>query len=60
MLITYLWQRYQQFRKISKQIDQLPGPKVSSKLLGNLSLVWQVRSNTNYLQRELEMAMIGE
>ncbi|KAH9516231.1 Cytochrome P450 4V2 [Dermatophagoides farinae] len=52
MLITHIWQRYRRFRKIAKQIDQLPGPKVSSNLFGHLSLVWKSASHSaNYLQQ---------
>jgi len=37
--------------KVANAIDQIPGPRVSSYLLGHLSLLWQAKGKTDWFQR---------
>ncbi|KPM09401.1 cytochrome P450-like protein 21 [Sarcoptes scabiei] len=51
LIFIYCWRKYREFQNVCKLIEKIPGPKVSSKLLGHLSLVWQTPNKNHYLQQ---------
>lgn len=50
-LLVRLWSAYKRMLKVSRNIEQIPGPPVTNFFLGHLGLLWQSSGN-DWFQRK--------
>ena len=50
--IARAWDGYRELVKKSAAIEQIPGPRIPSVLLGHLGLLWQKKNKVDWFQRK--------